>query len=138
MNFRSLKAKLGLAQLAVKSADLAQKEFYAGLIAYNLIRGVMLAAALQSGQPVGRLSFAGTRRLVREALRDWGRQRSRPAQRQRLAELLEDAAACRLPRRQKPRPAEPRRKWHLRETFPPMRGSRATARRRLKNEQMKT
>ena len=79
MNFRSLKAKLGLAQLAVKSADLAQKEFYAGLIAYNLIRGVMLAAALQSGQPVGRLSFAGTRRLVREALRDWGRQRSRPA-----------------------------------------------------------
>jgi len=138
LNFRYLKAELGLAQLAVKSTDLAQKEFYAGLIAYNLIRGVMLAAALQSGQPVGRLSFAGARRLVREALRDWGRQRSRPAQRRRLAELLEDVAACRLPRRQKPRPAEPHRKWHLRETFPPMRGSRATARRQLKNEQMKS
>jgi hypothetical protein len=138
LDFRYLKAELGLAQLEVKSADLAQKEFYAGLIAYNLIRGVMLAAALQSGQPVGCLSLAGARRLVRAALGDWGRTRSRPAQRQRLAELLQDVAACRLPQRQQPRPAEPRRKWHLRETFPPMREARADARRNLKQQRMKS
>jgi len=138
LNFRYLKAELGLAQLEVKSADLAQKEFYAGLITYNLIRGVMLAAAVQAGQPVGQLSLAGAWRLVRAALGDWGCTRSRPGQRQRLAELLQDVAACRLPRRKKPRPAEPRRTWHLRETFPPMRGSQAAARRDLKKQRVKS
>jgi hypothetical protein len=36
---------MGWAHLEVKSADLAQKEFHAGLMAYNLGRGVMGLAA---------------------------------------------------------------------------------------------
>ena len=45
--------------------------------------------------------------------------------------MLADVAATLPARRKKPRPQEPRAKYHVRETFPPLRGSRAAARRRL-------
>ena len=40
-----------LAQLECKSAAMAEKEWVAGLLAYNLIRASMLCAALQAGGP---------------------------------------------------------------------------------------
>ena len=45
LHLRTVKATLGLDQLEVKSADVAQKEFYAGLMAYKLGRGLMGVAA---------------------------------------------------------------------------------------------
>lgn len=49
LNLRYLKTQMELEQLACKSAAMAQKEWYAGLLAYNLIRAVMLCAAVQAG-----------------------------------------------------------------------------------------
>jgi len=138
LNLRYLKAQMALGQLEVKSARLALKQWYAGLLAYNLIRGVMLWAAATAAVDPLTLSFAQSRRLVRETLRPWQRP-GEPAVRQALWEqLLEDVAATRPPRRTKKRPDEPRAKYHVREMFPPLRGPRAAARRQLEEQLMKS
>ena len=131
LNLRHLKAQMNLGQLEVKSARLAIQTWHAGLLAYNLIRGVMLWAGVQAGVSPLALSFAQTRRLVLALVRDWqrgGQERTRP---ERWAQLLEDVAATAPPPRRKPRPTEPRAKSHVREMFPPLRGTRAAARSRL-------
>ena len=69
LNLRYLKAQMGLGQLEVKSARMAIKQWYAGLLAYNLIRGVMLWSAATATVPPLTLSFAQSRRLVRETMR---------------------------------------------------------------------
>jgi len=138
LNLRYLKAQLGLGQLEVKSARRAIKQWYAGLLAYNLIRGVMLGAAAAAAVAPLPLSFAQSRRLVRETLRAWQRT-AEPAVRQALWEqLLADVAATRPRRRQKPQPNEPRRKRAVPETFPPLRGTRAAARRQLEEQLLKS
>ena len=140
LNLRYLKAEMNLGQLDVQSARMAIKQWYAGLLAYNLIRGVMLwAAATTDGvarDPLG-LSFAQTRRLLGHTLRGW--QYTGPGERLGLWErLLADVAATVPPRRRKPRPAEPRRQRPVPRAFPVLRGSRAAARARLAEEQMKS
>jgi hypothetical protein len=138
LNLRYLKAQMGLGQLEVKSARMAIKQWYAGLLAYNLIRGVMLwAAAAEKVAPLT-LSFAQARRLVRETLRMWQRTAEPAGRRILWAQLLADVAATSPPRRQQPRPAEPRRKRAVPEPFPPLRGSRTAARRQLQEQLMKS
>ena len=125
LDLRYLKTQMDLDQLECKSADMAEKEWMAGLMAYNLVRALMMSAALSQGLPPSILSFSGTRRLLVRWLlggntwaslsTSWGR-------------LLQGVAQIRQPTRAKRRPAEPRAKRHKRETFPPLRGSRAVAR----------
>ncbi|MEI8386131.1 MAG: hypothetical protein WCG76_00910 [Verrucomicrobiota bacterium] len=45
--------------------------------------------------------------------------------------VLDLIARARLPKRSKPRPAEPRAQRHLRQSFPPLIGSRAEAKKQL-------
>lgn len=138
LNLRYLKAQMGLGQLEVKSARLAIQQWYAGLLAYNLIRGVMLwSAAIAAVDPL-RLSFAQSRRLVRETMRAWQRAAESAVRRGLWEQLLADVAATRPAQRKKPRPAEPRRKRAVPETFPPLRGSRAAARRQLEEQFLKS
>lgn len=138
LNLRYLKAQMGLGQLEVKSARMAIKQWYAGLLAYNLIRGVMLWSAAAAAVRPLTLSFAQSRRLVRETMRAWQRL-AEPAVRQALWEqLLEDVAAAGRPRRKKKQPNEPRRKRAVPEIFPPLRGTRAAARRQLEEQLMKS
>ena len=61
LDFRTVKVTMDLHQLEVKSADMVQKEFYAGLMAYNLVRGLMALAAERTGCAPARLSFATAR-----------------------------------------------------------------------------
>ena len=138
LNLRYLKAQMGLGQLEVKSARMAIKQWYAGLLAYNLIRGVMLWSAATARVAPLKLSFAQARRLVRETLRAWQRTTD-PSVRQALWErLLEDVAATRPPRRKKSRPNEPRCKRRVPEVFPVLRGTRAQARQLLQEQLLKT
>lgn len=100
---------------------------------------MLWAAAKTDGvarDPLG-LSFAQTRRLLGHTLRGW--QYTGPGERLGLWErLLADVAATVPPRRRKPRPAEPRRQRPVPRAFPVLRGSRAAARSRLAEEQMKS
>ena len=129
LNLRYLKAQMDLVQLEAKSADMACKEWLAGLLAYNLIRATQLCAAVQNGLSPLTLSFAS----VRRRLEDWLRQFSRNP-RQALgqwAKTLQSMGRCRLPVRRKSRPNEPRAQRHLRLPYAPLIGSRAQARRKL-------
>jgi len=130
LNLRYLKEQMGMAQLSCKSADMAQKEWYAGLLAYNLIRAVMLCAAVEAQVGALDLSFSGARRQLEQWLNNYGMKRLRSSE--SWKKLLRGVAACRRPKRKKLRPTEPRAKRPLREQFPPLWGPRAAARRNLK------
>lgn len=75
------------------------------------------------------LSFSAARRQVEGWLEDFGA-RGQPRL-QAWAKLLVGVAQCRQPKRKKPRPTEPRLKRYVRESFPPLYGSRSQARKKL-------
>jgi hypothetical protein len=130
LNLRYLKAQMDLVQLEAKSADMARKEWLAGLLAYNLIRAAQLCAALQKGISPLTLSFSSARRRLEAWLRQFGRTKRQACA--QWAETLRQIGRCRLPRRPKPRPSEPRAQRHLRLPYKPLYGSRALARKHLK------
>jgi hypothetical protein len=136
LNLRYVKAQMQAAQLEVHSADMARKEWLASLIAYNLVRAAMLCAALHTAiQPLA-LSFSACRRRLECWLEDFGTTK-RPAYASwelTLAQLSQ----CRLPKRRKARPSEPRAQRHLWQAFPPLRGSRASARTKLQKSSAKS
>jgi len=63
---RDIKTTLGMDILTCKSPDMVHKELLMYLIAYNLVRALMLEASLRHGVPVHRISFKGTLSTVRE------------------------------------------------------------------------
>lgn len=130
LNLRYVKAQMDLAALESHSADMARKDWLAGLLAYNLIRAVMVAAAARAQIPVAVLSFSRTHELLMLWLVRWA---VRPtAAGPAWERLLEEVARCRQPKRAKPRPPEPRAIRYYQIQFPKLEGSRAAARKKLK------
>ena len=129
INFRQLKPQLGRDRLEVQSPGMAKREIYAGLRAYNLVRGVLLLSAAHRGLPLERLSFATARAELAAGLPRLGREPARTVA--WLGGVVHRVGRRPLPRRRSPRPAEPRRKRHRREAFPGLLGSRASARHEL-------
>jgi len=127
LNLRYLKTQMNLGFLNCQSAAMAQKEWYAGLIAYNLIRAMMLLAATKKLLDPLALSFSSAAREIRKTLMEWAQ-----GQTMDWPRVLHTIAQCRLPTRKKPRPNEPRLIRHVREKFGPLRGSRHAARTKLK------
>lgn len=126
--FRYIKTQMDLGFLECHSANLIRKEWLAGLIAYNLIRWTMGAAAALDKVPVNLLSFS----RARELLLGWltrsplHRRRSRSWKR-----LLTRIGKARLPKRRKTRPPEPRAIRCLAKDVAKLEGSRAAARQKL-------
>jgi hypothetical protein len=138
LNFRTVKATMSLAQLEVKSADLAQKELYAGLMAYNLVRGLMGVAARSAGCRLDALSFAAARTQLTAALAVlWLSWLPDSVREEQWRHLIQEVGRARLPRRKKPRPSEPRQQCYSPRPFPPLRISRAQARAELKKQHAK-
>jgi Transposase DDE domain len=134
VDFRYLKTALDMQQLDVKSPEMARKEFYAGLIAYDLVRVVMAGAGeSKENQPRSPLSFSQVRRVLLSWLNDWAKDwRSRQGSlSKKIEQLIAQAALQALPNRKKPRPSEPRRARRRSAKFPPLIGSRAAARNKL-------
>jgi hypothetical protein len=129
LDLRYVKSQMQAGQLEVHSAEMARKQWLACLLAYNLIRAAMLCAALQQNISPLSLSFCSSRRRLELWLRDFGRTSAEVlfSWQRTLAQL----GQCLLPKRHKPRPTEPRAKRHIRESFPPLIGSRAQAREKL-------
>ena len=136
LNLRYLKTEMALNTLAYYSAAMAQKEWVAGLIAYNLIRSVMVAAATQTGMSVYELSFRAAQvslqKFVDKSLADPRRTR------RAWSSMLASIRARRLPKRRKARPAEPRAKRPFGEAVPTLYGSRAVARLKMKKLRAKS
>lgn len=135
LNIRDLKTQMGLQQLDCKTRDMAEKEWLAGLMAYNLVRTVMASAAAAEGLAPSRMSFSAARCLLVRWLLTATTETDLPRLWKRL---LKCVARTRLPSRRKPRPPEPRAKRHKRESFPPLRGSRSDAREKLRIKNMKS
>jgi hypothetical protein len=132
LNLRYLKTQMRLVQLECKSAQMAQKEWLAGLMAYNVIRAAMLCAALRRKISPLALSFSLSRRHLEYWLALFGSGAATGKDWRRLLDLIGQA---RLPRRRKARPPEPRAQRHLRQPYPPLIGSRKKARQQLKTAQ---
>jgi hypothetical protein len=60
LHLRSLKIVLQMDHLRCKTPERVRNEFYTHLLGYNLIRGVMAAAASEAGQSPWEISFKGT------------------------------------------------------------------------------
>ncbi len=126
--FRYIKAQMELGLLECHSADIARKEWFAGLIAYNLIRWTMASAAAKAQVALPLLSFSRARELLlgwlersawhRRNLRSWKR-------------LLSRISKARLPKRRKRRPSEPRAVRPFRKDHTTLNGPRAAARKKL-------
>ena len=59
LRLRDIKTTMGLELLRCKTPEGCRKELYMGLIAYNLIRAVMLDAACRGRSPLSSISFTG-------------------------------------------------------------------------------
>lgn len=57
LRFRDIKTTMQLGLLRSKTPSVCRKDFWMGLLAYNLIRGIMLNAALRARLCVSRISF---------------------------------------------------------------------------------
>jgi hypothetical protein len=68
LHLRSLKIVLQMDHLRCKTPERVRNEFYAHLLGYNLLRGVMAAAAFQSGRSPWEISFKGTLQTLSEFL----------------------------------------------------------------------
>jgi len=58
LDIRSIKQTMKMEELSCKSPEMARKELWAHLLAYNLVRRVMAAAAWESGKSPRQLSMA--------------------------------------------------------------------------------
>jgi hypothetical protein len=127
---------MGAGQLEVHSAAMARKQWMACLLAHNLVRAAMLCAALQQAICPLTLSFSACRRRLESWLRDFGR--ALVGVLVSWDRTLWEIGKCVLPKRRQPRPSEPRAKRHIRESFPPLVGSRAKAREKLQKQAVKS
>jgi hypothetical protein len=128
-DLRYVKSTLDMDLLTGKSVDIVKKELYAGLLAYNLIRGFMAKAAKEAKTTVLQLSFTRCWRRVRDALFAWGISASE----QRIQQLLKRLAQCHLPLRVRFR-LEPRAIRKRAEKYPKLKGCREEARRQLREQ----
>jgi hypothetical protein len=133
LNFRSVKTHMKMAELKVCTPQMARKEFYAGLLAYSLVRAVMWKAGQDLAAGIEVLSFSQARRLLLQSLKDWGRSLGAEGKSRAgwIGALLKEIARNTLPKRRKQRPTEIRRVRHRTQKFPPFKGSRAAARTRF-------
>lgn len=127
LNLRHIKTTLKMEMLTGKSVDIVRKEWILGLLAYNLIRGLMGQAALRADLSPLYLSFARCWRRIADTARRLPGQAAPEQIEVELTRLLDRLAHCRLPKRQRER-FEPRAVWPRPHQYPYLKGSRAEAR----------
>ena len=63
---RDIKISMGMDVLRCKSPEMVERELWIHLIAYNLVRALMLQAALKKGAPLFRISLTGAIATIRQ------------------------------------------------------------------------
>jgi hypothetical protein len=137
LDLRFVKAQLDLHTLECKTANMARKEWLAGLLAYNLVRSLMALAAAKNKLPIQILSFSRTRQMLLQWLVRWAGRNGAKA-RQAWELLLSRVAKCRQPCRTKPRAPEFRGIRYCKQDYPKLVGDRALLRQKLKIANVKS
>jgi putative transposase len=132
LDYRHVKTTLEMDEFAVKSPSMFQKELAAGLLTYNLICAWMVKAAQSAGITPQALSFSRCARRVREFVRHGPPSWVEPGQAE--AYLVARLAQCRLPHQPGKVRHEPRQVRRKPAVYPALKGSRTTARRKIKRE----
>ena len=117
LDLRTLKSTLQLEQLTCTSPDMIAKEIHAAMIAYNLVRAVMYAAAAQSGIAPRRFSFARVRHVVEHFLPFIAAAKT-PEEAQALTDKMMYCVGQKKLRNRKGRRSYPRAVWGRPRTFP--------------------
>jgi putative transposase len=137
LDLRHVKTTLQMEQLDGRSVDIVGKELILGLVAYNLLRGLMGAAALLAQRSPLELSLAMCWRRTLDHCRTLPREATPAEIAGMLAVLLGRLGRCLLPKRKRER-FEPRAVWGRPSVYPKIKGSREQARRewmdKLKNK----
>lgn len=127
LNLRHVKTTLEMESLAGKSVDIVRKDLVLGLLAYNLIRGLIGLAAQQAQRLPLELSLARCWRRIVDSCYRLGVHPSAGERQMALETLLERLGRCRLPKRKHER-FEPRAVWGKPRVYPTIKGSREQAR----------
>jgi hypothetical protein len=114
--FRDIKTSMGMEVLHCKSPQMLHKELEMFFIAYNLIRCLMVQAAVSNDVELNRMSFKGTVDSVRQFSLAIAQARSKRKHNQLILELLEVIARDEVPER--PNRREPRAIKRRRKFFP--------------------
>ena len=128
LDIRSLKVAMRMDVLRCKTPAMIRKEFWAHLLAYDLVRGAMAGAAVRHGVPPRELSFQGARQVLEAFRGELGRSSGSAA-----TVLVAAASGAMASHRVGGRPdrVEPRVVKRRPKAYPRMQVPRAVARRRL-------
>lgn len=126
LNLRSLKSVLQMDHLRCKTPHRVRNEFYMHLVAYNLIRKLMAAAAVHAGREPWTVSFKGTLQIITNLLPLLATSLTTTAWCQALLDALATHVVGNRPDRYEPRVRKRRPK-----KFPLMREPRENYRRRM-------
>ena len=135
LDLRYVKSTLDMDHLTAKTVDMIRKELFAGLVAYNLIRGYMAQAAHHAHLSPLTLSFSRCWRRVAEMLHTL--RSTDPSQKivQVTTRLFDQLARTKLPQR-KPFRIEPRAIRGQPKVYPYFKGSRQEARQKVVQQRL--
>jgi putative transposase len=116
-DLRSLKQTVRLCRISAHSQDMVEKELLVAVMAYNLVRAIMFQAAQRSHIDPRQLSFTYACNIVLTACPDILEASTEKQREQKLDQIIEWVARCRLPKRKKRR-CYPREVWGRGFRFP--------------------
>jgi len=106
LHFRSIKTTMGMGFLPCRTPAMVRKQLALTVIAYNLVRLLMVEASAAHGVPLDRLSFKG----AFDAARHWSPLMARQTRKSKRLRLYKDLLACiaAIPVLKRPGRREPR------------------------------
>ena len=116
-DLRSLKQTLRLQRLSVHSIEMMEKELLTAILAYNLVRAMMMLAARQAAVDPRQLSFTHAYHLVQIGITDVLGATTEAEQIARMQRILSMIGRCKLPKRSKRR-SYPRAVWGTGAKYP--------------------
>ena len=89
-----------------------------GIVAYNLVRALIVVASQQSGTPPCGYSFTKVRRIVETFAPVLANAPNQQAAQRLFDQMMQYVQQSKLPRRRRKRPSYPREVWKRGATFP--------------------
>lgn len=116
-DLRSLKRTVQLHHIAARKENMMEKELFAAVAAYNLVRAVMALAARRHNLSPRQLSFTFVLNVVNARWPRLAAATDAASYQHEVFSLLDAAAEGKHPKRKKRR-SSPRAVWHRRRSFP--------------------
>lgn len=117
-DIRTLKGALCLQHLSCSTPAMVAKEIEMGIVAYNLVRAVIVLASEHSGIAPRRYSFTKVRRILQTFAPALAEAPNKKAAKQIFDQIMTYVQQSKLPRRKRKRPSYPRQVWSRGEKFP--------------------